>query len=130
MKSILSFLIMLSSFISQEIIAEDIIYIFRRPPFSDAGIIDDDKFYYDFTNARPKECDLKIKNGCFIKTNIRAEVIKKGIIKVGDNFACSREIISQAKGKEDQDFDNEYFFGYGFCTKEGWQKVKNSPLKN
>ena len=125
MKSILSFLIMLSGFISQEISAEDIIYIFRRPPFSDAGIIDSKKIYYDFTNARPKKCDLKIKSGCFIKTNIRAEVIKKGIIKVGDNFACSGEIISQAKGKEDQDFNSEYYFGYGFCTKDGWQKVKN-----
>ena len=93
MKSILSFLIILSGFISQEISAEDIIYIFRRPPFSDAGIVDSKKIYYDFTNARPKKCDLKIKSGCFIKTNIRAEVIKKGIIKVGENFACSGEII-------------------------------------
>ena len=116
---------MLSGFISQEISAEDIIYIFRRPPFSDAGIIDSKKIYYDFTNARPKKCDLKIKSGCFIKTNIRAEVIKKGIIKVGENFACSGEIISQAKGKVDQDFNSEYYFGYGFCTKDGWQKVKN-----
>lgn len=125
MISILSCLILVSVFLSSQIMAENIIYIFRRPPFSDAGIIDDDKFYYDFTNARPKECDLKIKNGCFIKTNIRAEVIKKGIIKVGDNFACSDEIISQARGMEDQSFDSEYYFGYGFCTKDGWQKVKN-----
>ena len=125
MKSILSFLITFSGFISQEISAEDIIYIFRRHPFSDAGIIDSKKIYYDFTNARPKKCDLKIKSGCFIKTNIRAEVIKKGIIKVGENFACSGEIISQAKGKEDQDINSEYYFGYGFCTKDGWQKVKN-----
>ena len=125
MKCTLSFLIMLSGLISQEISAEDIIYIFRRPPFSDAGIIDEDKFYYDFTNARPKACDLKIKNGCFIKTNIRAELIKKGIIKVGDNFACSDEIISQAREMEDQGFNSEYYFGYGFCTKDGWQKVKN-----
>ena len=60
-----------------------------------------------------------------LKLILRAEVIKKGIIKVGDNFACSSEIISQAKGKEDQDFNSEYYFGYGFCTKDGWQKVKN-----
>ena len=128
-KSTLSFLIMLSSFISQEISAKDTIYIFRRPPFSDAGILDSDKFYYDFTNARPSECDLKIRNGCFIKTSIRAEIIKKGIIKVGDYYACSGEIISQAKEKEDRDLDSEYYFGYGFCTKDGWQNVKNSPLK-
>ena len=125
MKTIPSFLILCSVFFAKEIIAENIIYTFRKPPFSDAGIIDANKFYYDFTNARPTECDLKIKNACFIKTNIRAEVIKKGIIKVGDNFACSDEIISQARGMEDQGFNSEYYFGYGFCTKDGWQKVKN-----
>ena len=124
MKSSLFLLILFGSF-SQAVVAENIIYIFRRPPFSDAGIIDSKKIYYDFTNARPKKCDLKIKNGCFIKTNIRAEVIKKGIIKVGDNFACSDEIISQARGMKDQGFNSEYYFGYGFCTKDGWQKVKN-----
>ena len=125
MKSSLIFLLLLSVFLTNEINAENIIYIFRRPPFSDAGMIDDDKLYYDFTNARPTVCDLKINNGCFIKTNIRAELIKKGIIKVGDNFACSEEIISQARGIEDQAFNSEYYFGYGFCTKDGWQKVKN-----
>ena len=101
------------------------IYTTERPPFSWSGIIDSEGYYYWFTNARDAKCDIK-SNGCWIKTNEKAEIINKDIILVKnrygrDRYFCSEEHI-QARNKANpvinprQSFD----FGYGKCTKDGW----------
>jgi len=99
------------------------IYIFRRPPFSDSGLIDSKKIYYDFTNGRPNKCDLKINNACFIKTDILTEKINNGIIKVGNRYACSENLISKIRKRNG--FSEEFSYGYGICTKDGWQRIAN-----
>ena len=60
------------------------IYTFWRPPFSLSGTIDSNGNYYDFTNARPIECDLRIGNACYMKSKQTATIISPGIIQVGN----------------------------------------------
>ena len=100
------------------------IYIFQRPPFSYSGTISKDGYYYYFTNNRSvfHLCDIKINGGCFIKTNVRPKIIKKGIIKVENSYACSEKIISKSINRNPK---SKYFLGYGICRKNGWEKVEN-----
>ena len=108
------------------------IYTTERPPSSWSGTIDSEGYYYWFTNAYPPalkhKCDIlagETGNACFIKTNEKAEIINKDIIKVNrygtERYYCSEEHI-QARNKANpvinprQSFD----YGYGTCTKDGW----------
>ena len=104
------------------------IYTTERPPSSWSGIIDSEGYFYWFTNAIPPaekyKCDI-LSQGCWIKTNEKAEIINKDIIKVNrygtERYFCSEEHI-QARNKANpvinprQSFD----FGYGKCTRNGW----------
>ena len=67
------------------------IYTRERPPFSISGIIDADKTFYYFTNAAEPKCDIYAGESgkwCFMKTNIKAEIISKDIIKVSNSYYC------------------------------------------
>ena len=120
MKRLLLALILFSS----PVLAEKYtIYTRERPPFQISGIIDDDKTFYSFTNARVK-CDI-VALGCYLKTNVKAEIISKDIIKVGSSYYCSEDHI-QARNKADPKpvpaRGGGYIdYGYGDCTKDGWQ---------
>ena len=61
------------------------IYTTERPPSSWSGIIDSEGYYYWFTNGIPPaekhKCDI-LSQGCWIKTNEKAEIINKDIILV------------------------------------------------
>ena len=100
------------------------IYTTERPPSSWSGIIDSEGYFYWFTNNRASECDIK-SNGCWIKTNVKAEIINKDIIKVNrygaERYYCSEEHI-QAVNKANPVIQPRFSFdfGYGTCTKEGW----------
>jgi hypothetical protein len=104
------------------------IYTTERPPSSWSGIIDSEGYYYWFTNsavsASADGCDIR-SNGCWIKTNVKAEIINKDIIKVyrygTERYYCSEEHI-QAVNKANPDFSIRHGidFGYGKCTKDGW----------
>ena len=78
---------------SSPVLAEEYtIYTRERPPFQISGIIDADKTFYYFTNAYQAKCDI-VARGCFMKTNVKAEIISKDIIKVGSSYYCSEEHI-------------------------------------
>ena len=100
------------------------IYTTERPPSSWSGIIDSEGYFYWFTNNRASECDIK-SNGCWIKTNVKAEIINKDIIKVyrygTERYYCSEEHI-QAVNKANPVIQPRFSFdfGYGKCTKDGW----------
>ena len=76
------------------------IYTTERPPSSWSGIIDSEGYFYWFTNAYPpalkNNCDI-LSQGCWIKTNEKAEIISKDIIKVNrygaERYFCSEEHI-------------------------------------
>ncbi len=104
------------------------IYTTERPPSSWSGIIDSEGYYYWFTNgygpAEKHKCDIlagETGNACFIKTNEKAEIINKDIIKAQGRYFCSEKHI-KARNKANpvinprQSFD----YGYGKCTKDGW----------
>ena len=120
MKRLLLFLLLLSS----PVVAQEYtIYTRERPPFSISGIIDADKTFYYFTNAAEPKCDILAK-GCFMKTNIKAEIISKDIIKVSNSYYCSEDHIKKvnnAKPKLVPTRGDGYMdYGYGNCTKDGW----------
>ena len=107
------------------------IYTTERPPSSWSGIIDSEGYYYWFTNGIPPaekhKCDI-LSQGCWIKTNEKAEIINKDIIKVNrygtERYFCSEEHI-QARKKADPKPEllrsGRYMdYGYGICTKNGW----------
>ena len=99
------------------------IYTRERPPFQISGIIDADRNFYSFTNRRVK-CDI-VALGCYLKTNVKAEIISEDIIKVGNSYYCSEAHI-QARNKADPKpvpaRGGGYMdYGYGNCTKDGWQ---------
>tara|TARA_B100001121_G_C18115441_1_gene356471 strand:+ start:51 stop:428 length:378 start_codon:yes stop_codon:yes gene_type:complete len=117
------FLFAIFLFTSPLLAEEYTIYTRERPPFQISGIIDADKTFYSFTNARVK-CDI-VALGCYLKTNIKAEIISKDIIKVGSSYYCSEDHI-QARNKADPKpvpaRGGGYMdYGYGNCTKDGWQ---------
>ena len=103
------------------------IYTTERPPSSWSGIIDSEGYYYWFTNYRDAKCDIK-SNGCWIKTNEKAEIINKDIIKVNywygvERYFCSEEhiqAVNKANPKPSQLRYSSIDFGYGKCTKDGW----------
>ena len=121
MKRLLLALLLFSSPIFAE---KYTIYTTERPPFSWSGIIDSEGYYYWFTNAIPRaekhKCDIVFR-GCWIKTNEKAEIISKDIIKAQSRYFCSEEHI-KAVNKANPDFSNHRTidFGYGTCTKDGW----------
>ena len=107
------------------------IYTTERPPSSWSGIIDSEGYYYWFTNGIPPaekhKCDI-LSQGCWIKTNEKAEIISKDIIKVNrygtERYFCSEEHI-QARKKADpkpvlRGGGGYMNYGYGVCTKNGW----------
>ena len=107
------------------------IYTTERPPSSWSGIIDSEGYFYWFTNAYPPalkhNCDI-LSQGCWIKTNEKAEIISKDIIKVNrygtERYFCSEDHI-QARKKADPKISSLRYgsidYGYGICTKNGWQ---------
>ena len=116
-------LIILFLFSSPAKAQEFTIYTRERPPFSISGIIDADKTFYYFTNAYESKCD-KVARGCFMKTNIKAEIISKDIIKVGNSYYCSEDHIQEINKAEPKLLptrgDGYMDYGYGNCTKDGW----------
>ena len=106
------------------------IYTTERPPNSWWGIIDSEGYYYWFTNGIPpaekNKCDI-LSQGCWIKTNEKAEIISKDIIKVNrygtERYFCSEEHI-QAVNKANPKLSylrySSLDHGYGKCTKDGW----------
>ena len=97
MKRLLFILLLFSSPVLAE---EYTIYTTERPPSSWSGIIDSEGYFYWFTNSRVSAsadgCDIR-SNGCWIKTNEKAEIINKDIIKVNrygtERYFCSEEHI-------------------------------------
>ena len=73
------------------------IYTTERPPSSWSGIIDSEGYYYWFTNGIPPaekhKCDI-LSQGCWIKTNEKAEIISKDIIKAQGRYFCSEDHLS------------------------------------
>ena len=98
------------------------IYTRERPPFSISGIIDANKTFYYFTNAAEPKCDI-VASGCFMKTNIKAEIISKDIIKVANSYYCSEDhiqAVNKANPKSSALRYSSMDSGYGTCTKDGW----------
>ena len=119
MKRLLLALLLFSSPVFAD---EHTVYTTERPPSSWSGVIDDEGYYYWFTNSGIDKCDI-VSRGCFIKTNIKAEIINKDIIKVQDRYFCSEEHI-QAVNKANPILSlirySSMDYGYGTCTKDGW----------
>ena len=67
------------------------IYTTERPPFSWSGIIDANNTFYYFTNAYEPKCDI-VASGCFMKTNEKAEIISKDIIKAQVDTSVQKSI--------------------------------------
>ena len=106
------------------------IYTTERPPSSWSGIIDSEGYYYWFTNGVPPaekhKCDI-LSQGCWIKTNEKAEIISKDIIKVNrygtERYFCSEEHIKAVNKTNPKLTKLRYSSmdsGYGTCTKDGW----------
>ena len=103
------------------------IYTRERPPSSISGIIDANKTFYYFTNAPEPKCDI-VASGCFMKTNIKAEIISKDIIKVANSYYCSEnhiQAVNKANPKSSPLRYSSMDFGYGKCSKDGWQRIKD-----
>ena len=98
------------------------IYTTERPPSSWSGTIDSEGYYYDFTNSGIDKCDI-VARGCFIKTNVKAEIINKDIIKVQDRYFCSEDhiqAVNKANPIPTYPRYSSHDHGYGKCTKDGW----------
>ena len=114
---------------SSPVLAEKdrIYYVHTRPPSSYSGTIGDDGFFYYFTNSADRFnddiCKIRINGGCFVKTDVPAKIIRKGIMKAGSLYWCSEEHI-QARNKANPKPSplrySSIDFGYGKCTKDGW----------
>jgi len=123
MKRLLLALLLFSSPVFAD---EHTVYTTERPPSSWSGVIDDEGYYYDFTNSGIHKCDI-VSRGCFVKTNVKAEIINKDIIKVNrygtERYFCSEDHI-QAVNKANPVLSIIRFtymdYGYGTCTKDGW----------
>ena len=123
------FLLAILLFYSPVLAEKYTIYTTERPPFSWSGIIDSEGYYYWFTNNRDAKCDIKA-NGCWIKTNQKAEIINKDIIKVNykygvERYFCSEEhiqAVNKANPKPSPLRYSSIDFGYGTCTKDGWER--------
>ena len=121
MKRLLLILLLFSSPVFAE---KYTIYTRGRPPSSISGIIDANNTFYYFTNAAEPKCDI-VASGCFMKTNIEAEIISNDIIKVANSYYCSEDHI-QDRNKKDPKPEllrlggGWMDYGYGTCTKDGW----------
>ena len=105
-----------------------IYYVHVRPPSSYSGTIGDDGFFYYFTNSADRVnddiCKIRIDGGCFVKTDVPAKIIRKGIMEAGGRYWCSEDHI-QARKKADpkpvlRRGGGYMDYGYGICTKNGW----------
>ena len=115
---------------SSPVLAEEnpIYYVHVRPPSSYSGTIGPDGFFHYFTNSRVSAsadaCDMRIEGACFIKTNVPAKIVKKGIMKAGSKYWCSEDHIQarrKAYPKPELLRSGGYMdYGYGICTKNGW----------
>ena len=109
---------------SSPILAEEdpIYYVHVRPPSSYSGTIGPDGFFHYFTNsavsASKDGCDMRIDGACFIKTDIPAKIVKKGIMKTPNIYWCSEAVIKEARKTQTPSPRN--YSGYGICTKNGW----------
>ena len=125
MKRLLLALLLFSSPVLAE--KERIYYVHTRPPHSYSGTLDDDGFFYYFTNsavsATKDGCDMRINGACFIKTDIPAKIVKEGIMKTPNKYWCSEDHI-QSRKKADPKISSARYgsrdWGYGICTKNGW----------
>ena len=120
------FLLALLLFSSPVLAEKYTIYTTERPPSSWSGIIDSEGYYYWFTNARGTKFDIK-SNGCWIKTNEKANIINKDIFKVNrygtGRYFCSEEhiqAVNKANPKPTYLRYSSLDHGYGKCTKDGW----------
>ena len=122
------FLLALLLFSSPVFAEEDpIYYVHVRPPSSYSGTIGPDGFFHYFTNSRVSAskdgCDIRIDGACFIKTDVPAKIIRKGIMKTPTKYWCSEDHI-QARKKADPKISSPRYgsrdYGYGICTKNGW----------
>ena len=120
MKRLLLALLLFSS----PVLAEEdrIYYVHKRPTSSYSGTIGPDGFFHYFTNsavsASADGCDIRIDGACFIKTDIPAKIIRKGIMKTPNMYWCSEAVIQKAKRVQTPSPSNR--FGYGICTENGW----------
>ena len=133
MKRLLIALLLFSSPVFAE--KERIYYVHTRPPHSYSGTIDDDGFFYYFTNSRVSAtkdgCDMRINGACFIKTDVPAKIVKEGIMKAGSLYWCSEDHIQARKKAEPKISSPRYGskdYGYGTCTKDGWQGISIDDL--
>ena len=126
MKRLLLSLLLFSSPVLAE--KDRIYYVHARPPSSYSGTIGDDGFFYYFTNSADCFNDeiikMKINGACFVKTDVPAKIIRKGIMNAGGKYWCSEDHI-QARKKADPKPEllrsGGYIdYGYGICTKNGW----------
>ena len=126
MKRLLLTLLLFSSPVLAE--KERIYYVHTRPPHSYSGTLDDDGFFYYFTNSADRVndeiCKIRIDGACFVKTDVPAKIIREGIMKAGGRYWCSEDHI-QARKKADPKISSLRYgsmdYGYGICTKNGWQ---------
>ena len=107
------------------------IYTTERPPSSWSGIIDSEGYYYWFTNGIPPaekhKCDI-LSQGCWIKTNEKAEIINKSIILAKNRYGKYRyfyseehiRAVNKANSKPAYLRYSSLDYGYGKCTKDGW----------
>ena len=120
MKRLLFALILCSSPVLAE--KERIYYVHTRPPHSYSGTIDDDGFFYYFTNSADRFndeiCKIRINGGCFVKTDVPAKIVKEGIMKTPNMYWCSEAVIQEAKKVQTPSPRN--YSGYGICTEKGW----------
>ena len=125
MKGLLLTLLLFSNPLLAE--KERIYYVHVRPPSSYSGTIGDDGFFYYFTNSADRVnddiCKIRINGGCFVKTDIPAKIIRKGIMKAGGRYWCSEDHIQARKKADPKPSSLRYGsidYGYGICTKNGW----------
>ena len=120
MKRLLLTLLLFSSPILAE--EDPIYYVHVRPPSSYSGTIGPDGFFHYFTNsavsASADGCDMRIDGACFIKTDIPAKIVKKGIMKTPNLYWCSEAVIKEARKTQTPSPRN--YSGYGICTENGW----------
>jgi len=120
MKRLLFTLLLFSS----PVLAEEdrIYYVHRRPPSSYSGTIGDDGFFYYFTNSADRFndeiCKIRIDGACFVKTDVPAKIVKKGIMKTTTKYWCSEAVIKEAR--KTQTLSPRNYSGYGICTENGW----------
>ena len=120
MKRLLFLLLLFSSPVLAE--KDRIYYVHKRPPSSYSGTIGDDGFFYEFTNSADRFndeiCKIRIDGACFVKTDVPAKIVKKGIMKTTTKYWCSEAVIKEAR--KTQTLSPRNYSGYGICTEKGW----------